>query len=70
MQSRPKRKIVFNTDSIRDQRFKKNKTIDTQARQKSTRQITQTAGIKMVVTHDIQERQRATAPTKKWRFSG
>jgi hypothetical protein len=30
---------------------------DTQARQKSTRQMTQTADIKMVVTHDRQEQQ-------------
>ena len=36
------------------QRFKKNKTPDTQARQKSTRQMTQTDDIKMVVTHDRQ----------------
>jgi hypothetical protein len=36
------------------QRFKKNKTPDTQARQKSTRQMTQTEDIKMVVTHDRQ----------------
>jgi hypothetical protein len=51
------------------QRFKKNKTPDTQARQKSTRQMTQTEDIKMVVTHDRQERQPITAPTKNWRFS-
>ena len=51
------------------QRFKKNKTPDTQARQKSTRQITQTDDIKMVVTHDRQERQPITAPTRNWRFS-
>jgi hypothetical protein len=43
------------------QRFKKNKTPDTQARQKSTRQMTQTDDIKMVVTHDRQERQPITA---------
>jgi hypothetical protein len=36
------------------QRFKKNKTPDTQARQKSTRQMTRTNDIKMVVTHDRQ----------------
>ncbi len=42
------------------QRFKKNKTPDTQARQKSTRQMTQTDDIKMVVTHDRQERQPIT----------
>jgi hypothetical protein len=36
------------------QRFKKNKTPDTQARQKSTRQMTVTDDIKMVVTHDRQ----------------
>jgi hypothetical protein len=51
------------------QRFKKNKTPDTQARQKSTRQMTQTDDIKMVVTHDRQERQPITAPTRNWRFS-
>ncbi|NQV77243.1 MAG: hypothetical protein HQ490_02680 [Lutibacter sp.] len=50
------------------QRFKKNKTPDTQASQKSTRQMTQTEDIKMVVTHDRQERQPITAPTRKWRF--
>jgi len=49
---------------------KKNKTPDTQARQKSTRQMTQMDDIKMVVTHDRQERQPITAPTKNWRFSG
>jgi hypothetical protein len=43
------------------QRFKKNKTTDTQARQKSTRQMTQKDDIKMVVTHDRQERQPITA---------
>ena len=52
------------------QRFKKNKTPDTQARQKSTRQMTETDDIKMVVTHDRQERQPITAPTRNWRFSG
>ena len=36
------------------QRFKKNKTPDTQARQESTRHMTQTEDIKMVVTHDRQ----------------
>jgi len=51
------------------QRLKKNKTPDTQARQKSTRQMTQTDDIKMVVTHDRQERQPITAPTRNWRFS-
>ena len=35
---------------------KKNKTPDTQARQKSTRQMTEIDDIKMVVTHDRQER--------------
>ncbi|MBK9480872.1 MAG: hypothetical protein IPO02_02565 [Bacteroidetes bacterium] len=49
---------------------KKIKTPDTQARQKSTRQMTQTDDIKMVVTHDRQERQPITAPTRNWRFSG
>jgi hypothetical protein len=49
------------------QRFKKNKTPDTQARQKSTRQMTQTEDIKMVVTHDRQEGQPITAV---WRNGG
>ena len=49
---------------------KKNKTPDTQARQKSTRQMTVTDDIKMVVTHDRRERQPITAPTRNWRFSG
>ena len=48
---------------------KKNKTPDTQARQKSTQQMTLTDDIKMVVTHDRQERQPITAPTRNWRFS-
>jgi hypothetical protein len=65
LQSRPKRKIVLKNF----QRFKKNKTPDTQARQKSTRQMTQTDDIKMVVTHDRQERQPITAPTRNWRFT-
>jgi len=51
------------------QPFKKNKTPDTLARQKSTQQMTQTDDIKMVVTHDRQERQPITAPTRNWRFS-
>jgi hypothetical protein len=51
------------------QRFKKNKKPDTQARQKSTRQMTQMDEIIMVVTHDRQERQPITAPTRNWRFS-
>ena len=46
---------------------KKNKTPDTQARQKSTRQMTVTDDIKMVVTHDRQERQPITAV---WRNGG
>jgi len=49
--------------------LKKNKTPDTQARQKNTRQMTQTDNIKMVVTHDRQERQPITAVWQKWRFS-
>jgi hypothetical protein len=61
----PKEKLILKNF----QRFKKNKTPDTQARQKSTRQMTQTDDIKMVVTHDKQERQPITAPTKNWRFS-
>jgi len=48
---------------------KKNKPPDTQARQKSTRQMTVTDDIKMVVTHDRRERQPITAPTRNWRFS-
>ena len=51
------------------QRFIKNKTPDTQARQKSTQLMTITDDIKMVVTHDRQERQPITAPTRNWRFS-
>ena len=31
--------------------------------------MTETNDIKMVVTHDRQERQPITAPTKNWRFS-
>jgi len=48
---------------------KKNKTPNTQARQKSTQQMTETDDIKMIVTLDRQERQPITAPTKNWRFS-
>jgi hypothetical protein len=48
---------------------KKNKTPDTQARQKSTRQMTQTDDIKMVVTHDRQERQPITAVWRNGGFS-
>jgi hypothetical protein len=66
LQSRPKRKIVFKKFPTLQ---KKNKTPDTQAKQKSTRQMTQTDDIKMVVTHDRQERQPITAPTRNWRFS-
>jgi hypothetical protein len=51
------------------QRFKNNKIPDTQARQKSNRQMTVTDDIKMVVTHDRQERQPIIAPTKNWRLS-
>jgi hypothetical protein len=51
------------------QRFKKNKTPDTQARQKSTRQMTQSDDIKMVVTHDRQERQPITAVWRNGGFS-
>ena len=51
------------------QRFKKNKTPDTQAQQKSTRQMTIKNDIKMFVTLDRQERQPITAPTRNWRFS-
>jgi hypothetical protein len=36
---------------------------------KSTRQMTATDDIKKVVTHDRQERQPITAPTKNWRLS-
>jgi hypothetical protein len=49
--------------------LKKNKTPITQAQQKNTRQMTQTDDIKMVVTHDRQERQPITAVWQKWRFS-
>ena len=52
------------------QRFKKNKTPDTQTRQKSTRQMTETNYIKMVATHARLKRQPITAPTRNWRFSG
>jgi len=31
--------------------------------------MTETDDIKMIVTHDRQERQPITAPTKNWRFS-
>ena len=48
---------------------KKIKTPDTQARQKSTRQMTQTDDIKMVVTHDRQERQPITAVWRNGGFS-
>jgi len=48
--------IIFSNAS------KKIKTPDTQARQKSTRQMTEIDDIKMVVTHDRQERQPITAP--------
>jgi len=66
LQSRHKRKIVLKKFPTLQ---KKNKTPDTQASQKSTRQMTQTDDIKMVVTHDRQERQPITAPTRNWRFS-
>jgi hypothetical protein len=49
--------------------FKKNKTPNTQTRQKSTRQMTQTNDVQMVVNQARQERQPITAPTKKWQFS-
>ena len=49
--------------------LQKNKTPDTQARQKSTRLMTQTDDIKMVVTHARQERQPITRVWQKWRFS-
>jgi hypothetical protein len=66
LQSRPKEKLFLKNF----QRFKKKKkTPDTQARQKSTRQMTQTDDIKMIVTHDRKERQPITAPTRNWRFS-
>ncbi len=44
--------------------LQKNKTPDIQARQESTRQITQMDDIKMVVTHERQERHPITAPTR------
>jgi hypothetical protein len=49
--------------------LQKNKTPDTQARQKSTKKMTQTDEMIMVVTHDSQERQPITAVWQKWRFS-
>jgi len=64
LQSRPKRKIIFKKFPT----LQKNKKGNTQARQKSTRQMTQTDDIKKVVTHDSQERQPITAPTINWRF--
>jgi hypothetical protein len=66
LQSRPKRKIVFKKFPTLQ---KKNKTPDTHASKKSTRQMTKTDDTKMVVTHDRQERQPITAPTRNWRFS-
>ena len=51
----PKEKLFFNPDSCRDQRFKKGNT-HTQARQKSTQEMTQTENIKMVGTHEGQKR--------------
>ncbi len=65
MQSRPKRKIVFKKFPT----LQKNKTPDTQARQKSTRQMTQTEDIKMVAIHDRQERQPITAVWRNGGFS-
>jgi hypothetical protein len=55
-------KIFFTT-------LQKNKTPGAQARQKSTRQMTATDDIKMVVTHYRQKRQPITAPTINWRDS-
>jgi hypothetical protein len=66
LQSRPKRKIVFKKFPTLQ---KKNKTPTTQARQKSTQQMTQTDDIKMVVTHDRQERQPITAVWRNGGFS-
>jgi hypothetical protein len=51
------------------QRLKKIKHPITQARQKNTRQMTQTDDIKMVVTHDRQERQPITAVWRNGGFS-
>jgi hypothetical protein len=39
LQSQPKRKIVFNPESIRDQRFKKNKKRNTQTRYSMTQKL-------------------------------
>ena len=65
----PKEKLFLIPIAIGTNASKKYKTPDTQARQKSTRQMTQMVDIKMVVTHDRQERQPRTAPTINWRFS-
>jgi hypothetical protein len=51
------------------QRFKKNKTPDTQARQKKHSTMAQTDNIKMVVNHDRQERQPITAVWRNGGFS-
>ena len=66
MQSRHKRKIVLKKFPTLQ---KKNKTPDTQARQKFTQQMTQTDNIRMVVTHDRQERQPITAVWRNGGFS-
>jgi len=63
LQANPKEKLFLKNFK----RFKKNKTPDNQARQKSTQQMTVTDDIKMVVTHERQERQPITAV---WRNSG
>jgi hypothetical protein len=49
------------------QRFKKNKTPDTQASQKSTRQMTKTDDIIMVVTHDRQGTPAYNRRLAQWR---
>ena len=74
--TRPKFLIELAKPTQKKNCFKKNPSLQKNKKhkrttdRKSTRQITQTDDIKMVVTHDRQERQRTTAPTKNWRFSG
>jgi hypothetical protein len=64
LQSQPKRKIVFKKFPTLQK-----KTPETQARQKSTRKLTLKDDIKMVVTHDRQERQPITAVWRNGGFS-
>ena len=66
LQSRPKRKIVFKKFPTLQ---KKIKHPTHKPDKKSTRKMTETDDIKMVVTHDRQERQPITRVWQKWRFS-